>query len=311
MSIGYLPPVPRTGFQDTLWAIEPTLFATPTLPGSLDVDLSSMLKARASSDAIAKKAAQVKEIDPTTRLGSVAVIDVAGPLTNSPGMFRILGCSDAATLPEIQKAIRRAADDAKVSSILLRVASPGGTVFGTPEVADEVFRAREKKMVVAHVESMAASAAMWIASQATEVVAGRVAHLGSIGVYGVLEDWSEHAKGVGVKIHAIRSTKLKGAGVRGTEISKEMLAEIQGQVAACAELFVDDLARGFGIAKDQAKGLHDGRLFVGHQGVDRGLANRIDSLESTLSVLFAQGVKGSAPSAAALRARLRQSSRKW
>ena len=86
-----------------------------------------------------------------------------------------------------------------ISAIVLDVDSPGGSVFGVEELATEIRAARGTKPVVAVANSMAASAAYWIASQADELVITPGGMVGSIGVLTAHEDISKAQEMAGIK----------------------------------------------------------------------------------------------------------------
>jgi ClpP class serine protease len=80
--------------------------------------------------------------------------------------------------------LAQAAANPDVAAIVLDVNSPGGTYAGTPETANAV-RAAAAKPVIAVVDTLCASAAYFIASQAGEVVVTPSGEVGSIGVLAV------------------------------------------------------------------------------------------------------------------------------
>jgi ClpP class serine protease len=71
------------------------------------------------------------------------------------------------SLDGLRSQIRRAANDGDVAAIVLDIDSPGGTM----ETAAEVKAATAQKPVIAIANTLAASAAYWIGSQASEAVA--------------------------------------------------------------------------------------------------------------------------------------------
>ena len=73
--------------------------------------------------------------------------------------------------------------------ILFDVDSPGGGVEGVPELADEIYNSRGRKRIISASNSMAASAAYWIASAAGEMVVTPSGNVGSIGVFMAHEDF--------------------------------------------------------------------------------------------------------------------------
>ena len=82
---------------------------------------------------------------------------------------------------DIRRAIDSANADESVNQIVLHIDSPGGEVDGVDETAMAIKKSAKK--ITARVEGMAASAAYWLASQASEIVASSPTdYVGSIGV---------------------------------------------------------------------------------------------------------------------------------
>ena len=76
--------------------------------------------------------------------------------------------------------------------------SAWGEVDGTPELASEIFAARGQKPIIAVVNTLAASAAHWLAAQADEIVISPSAQAGSIGVWVLHQDLSGQLEKMGV-----------------------------------------------------------------------------------------------------------------
>lgn len=210
----------------------------------------------------------------------VAIIGIGGPLTKADTCANwMLGGTSTAL---IRQQVRAAAADPDVKSILLVIDSPGGQVSGTQDLADDVYAARQKKKVTAYIEDMGCSAAYWIASQADEVVCNATAVVGSIGCYGVVADSSERAKMLGIKVHAIASGPYKGAGVDGTIISEDQLAEKQKMVDGFASQFIDAIARGRDMDVEAVRALATGQVWIGADAVSNGLVDRVESIDATI-----------------------------
>jgi len=174
--------------------------------------------------------------------------------------------------------------------------SPGGTVAGTRDLADEVARAAKQKPVVAYIEDLGASAAYWIASQANKIYANPTAIVGSIGTYGVICDFSAQAAMIGVKVHVLRAGQFKGAGEPGTEITPEQLAEWQRIVDQLNEHFVRGVAAGRkGLSLAAVRELADGRAHVGEAAVTLGLVDGVQSFDATLQQFSSSGKRRTKP----------------
>lgn len=206
----------------------------------------------------------------------IAIIPIHGAITKKRSKF-----SDNSAV-ELKALVRSVARDPEIGKIVLHIDSPGGAVEGIDDLAMEVKRAAETKPVIAYCEDLCASAGYWIASQATEVVANRGAFIGSLGVYGVIEDWSEKYEREGVKVHVISTGGNKGAGVRGTEITGEQLKDEQRIVDAISENFQRAVSEGRGFHADHTRALFVGKVWPAHEALTRGLIDRVGTLEEIL-----------------------------
>lgn len=215
-----------------------------------------------------------------------AIISLSGPL-----MKLLSSLSGGTSTVVARRQIRAATNDDAVKAIALRIDSPGGTVSGTMDLADDVARAASVKPLAAYIEDMGASAAYWIASQAAKVFANAPAVVGSIGIYTVLVDESARAERKGVKVLVVRAGDFKGAGVPGTEISDEQLAETQKVVDALNSHFVQAVAKGRGISNKRASELADGRVHIGAAAQQVGLVDGIQTFDATLEQLAAGEIK--------------------
>lgn len=182
--------------------------------------------------------------------------------------------------------IRKLADDATVSTIVLSMDSPGGTVAGTVEAGDAVAYARTKKRVVAVTNDMAASAAYWVASQASEIVVTPTAITGSIGVISTHADYTKMMNTWGIVVTYVRSAAKKALGQPYEPFSAEAQAEWQKTVDAMYAQFIQAVARGRRKARAVvAEQWGSGEVWTGQAAVAAGLADRVGSLTAVLGEL--------------------------
>ena len=205
--------------------------------------------------------------------GESAVIDVLGTITKYGSSMSALAHGAIG----VRKSIRRAAADPNAKQIVMVFDSPGGTVAGIDDLAEEVRRATAKKPVIAYCEDLCASAAYWIASQCTEVYANRSAIVGSIGVYMLVYDDSEAAEKEGVKAHLVKSAEFKGAGAPGVPVTDEQLAEWQRQVNEVHEQFRAAVTRGRGLTAEQFDAVATGQVWNAKEAVKMGLIDGVTS----------------------------------
>lgn len=206
-----------------------------------------------------------------------AVVPIHGAITKKRSKF-----AEASAL-ETRKMIRQLANDPSVEKIVLHIDSPGGAVSGISDLAEEVKAATKVKPVVAYIEDMGASAAYWIASQCTEIVANEGAFVGSLGTYGVIHDVSGAYERQGVKVHLISSGGIKGKGAEGTVIDDEVLADQQRVVDTINALFKSSVASGRNFGQKKIDSLFDGRVHGAAEALQLGLIDRIGSFDSVLA----------------------------
>jgi signal peptide peptidase SppA len=183
---------------------------------------------------------------------------------------------------DIADAVKRAVADPSVRAIALVIDSPGGEVGGIDALARTVADASRVKPTIAFGDDLLASAAYWIASQTSRIYANPVAQVGSIGTYGVVADWSGFFEKEGVKIHVVRAGQFKGAGVVGTQIEKEQLAEFQRTVDSVNAEFLRAVARGRRLPMARVKELADGRVHIAADALKLGLIDEVADLDNVL-----------------------------
>lgn len=256
-----------------VWAMrEPEFVATAEMVRgiNLSVHLSGPAPEAAREAAIADSRPSVSD--------GVAVIELRGRMQKQQASL-----GGAASTVAARRAVRAAAADPEVGSILMVIDSPGGTLAGTKELADDIAAAVKSKPVIALIEDMGASAAYWVASQATQVLAQATALVGSIGTYGVVYDMSALAAKDGVKVHVVRAGAMKGAGTPGTEITAEQLAAFQREVNTLNEFFVSGVAAGRKLSVEQVRALATGDVWIGQEAVSAGLIDSVSTFDQALA----------------------------
>lgn len=206
----------------------------------------------------------------------VAVIPIVDQMTKGKSSF-----GGTSTI-ETRQLIREAARSDKVGAIMLHIDSPGGSVAGTKELADDLTMAGEHKPTFAHIDDLGASAALWVATQAQRLTANEAAAVGSIGVYAVVEDTSGMAKEEGIIVHVISTGENKGAFVPGTEVTDVQLAELQKQIDGLNAIFTAAIQKGTGMSKADVKAIADGRVFMAKEAKGLGLIDAVMSFEDAM-----------------------------
>ncbi len=184
----------------------------------------------------------------------VGIIRLHGPIIRQPDLISSLlfGATDT---EQVMEAITEASARDDVRALLLDVDSPGGTVNGTPELAQAVADATRTKPVYAFSAGQMCSAAYWVASQCDAIYATPSARVGSIGVILPLLDSSEALKNQGLKVEVFAAGKFKSAGMPGVSLTDEQRTLIQSDIEEIAADFkAAVLARGRRIPDDAMEG---------------------------------------------------------
>jgi ClpP class serine protease len=207
--------------------------------------------------------------------GTVAVIPVTGPLFRRANVFTRV--SGATSYDMISQDLRAALDNPAIKSIVLNIDSPGGMVNGAAELAAHVFEARQEKPVIAYVGGTGASAAYWLASAATSIVASKTANLGSVGV----------VVGVGKGKGDVEEIVSSQSPYKRTDPStEEGRARIQAHVDNIAAVFIGDVAAYRGVSVEHVSAnFGQGDVLLGASAVDAGMADSLGTFEGLIAEL--------------------------
>ena len=153
-------------------------------------------------------------------------------------------------------------------TVVLHVDSPGGYVSGVRETRRAIARAREAGIyVVAYVSGMAASAALWVAAAADEVVLSPLAQVGSVGVITTL--YRDAEQGQTVEVVSSQTPKK-----RASVDDADYIAGLQRRVDEMAGVMLAEIASDRGTT---IEALGDGSVYGAAEAVSRGLADRVAS----------------------------------
>lgn len=218
------------------------------------------------------------------RAGSVAVLPLYGLISQRAS--KMSDFSGGTSIDDMKEALRSAMNDPQVSAIVFEIDSPGGSVDGLTEFANELRASRDKKPIVGQVNTMAASAAYWLAANMSEIVATPSGEVGSIGVYAAHEDISAAAAAAGVKTTLVSAGKYKVEGNPYEPLDDTARGQIQGQVDAYYDMFLADVAAGRNTTKELvAERYGEGRTLLARPAKAAGMVDRIDTLEATVQRL--------------------------
>lgn len=173
-----------------------------------------------------------------------------------------------------------------IGAVVIDVDSPGGTVAGTAEAANAVAALAKVKPVYALADTLAASAAYWIASQASQVWVTPSGSVGSIGIIGMHMDVSHALEQAGVKATVITSGKHKGETSPFAPLSEAALSHIQAQADAEHANFIRAVAAGRKTSQATvASDFGQGRTISADRAVSLGMADHVGTMSDLLGSL--------------------------
>lgn len=216
--------------------------------------------------------------------GAIAVINVSGALVSrpTPGL-----CDDGPVNYEtLRDTFDAALNDSGVSSIVLRMDTPGGLAAGLFDFTDHVFASRGTKPVIAVVDDMAFSAGYAIAAAADEIWVTRTAGVGSVGVVAYHVDQSEYNKKIGVKVTPIYAGAQKIDFSPHFPLSDEAKAREQAEVDRLYTIFAESVAKYRGLSVDAVRATEAG-VFYGPAALEVAFADKVGTFRDAIASLSA------------------------
>ena len=186
------------------------------------------------------------------------------------------------------RALRAARDDADVEAIVLRIDSPGGVAIAADIMWREVVLARAAKPVVASMSDMAASGGYYIAAPAHAIVAQPGTLTGSIGAFGGKFVLGGALERVGVNMEAVSDGAQADLFSPATPFSDRSRAALQRQLDATYERFLQVVAEGRGMTRDEVHAVAQGRVWTGRQAKAHGLVDELGGLRRAVDIAKAR-----------------------
>jgi len=221
-----------------------------------------------------------------TMRGQTAVLEITGPIFRYANVMTALSGATSVEMAAI--AFNEAVTNSRVEQIVLQVNSPGGEVDGINSFADQIREGARQKPVIAFVDGTGASAAYWLSSAASRIVADESALIGSIGVVASITDRSGAQERQGVRTYKFISSQSPRKQL--SPDSEAGRGELQAMVDAMAELFIQKVAAFRGITPEQVQSDYGaGALLTAAQAKAAGMIDSISGFEPFLASLKPPG----------------------
>ncbi len=214
----------------------------------------------------------------------IAVLPVAGVISDQAGGGGLLGGGGGATPDALRSQLDQAADDGNVRAVILEVNSPGGAVVASDQMHQLIldFKEESDKPVVVSMEDTAASGGYYIATAADRIVANTATITGSIGVILSFLNFSEAADKYGIKQVSVTSGEFKDIGSQFEDLTPEERDILDSVVQDSYSQFVDVIAEGRDLPEDRVREISDGRIYSGLQAEELGLVDETGNLSQAV-----------------------------
>jgi signal peptide peptidase SppA len=218
----------------------------------------------------------------TAESSNMFVVPVIGTLTQRGEM---VGSAHTRSTADIAAEVRAAVMQPNVDAVLLEIDSPGGEVFGVPEAWTSIRESGRMKPVVAHANSVAASAALYLGSAANEFWVTPSGTVGSVGVYALHVDVSKALEQMGEAWDFIVAEKspYKIEGNPAGPLTDEARGHMQREVNRYMDMFVRDLAKGRGVSeKAVLSDFGGGRMLSPTEAVRAKMADQVGTMDQAI-----------------------------
>lgn len=210
---------------------------------------------------------------------NIAVVYAYGNVSQGKGSDLSIGSETTC------RAIAKATKDKRVKAIVLRVNSPGGDAIASESITNEVIKAKKIKPVIVSMGDYAASAGYEMSSNASYIVANKTTLTGSIGVFGVLPNFSRALKNnLGITFDTVKTHANANLLSLTTPMSSTAKELMQQNVEQFYNNFINKVATGRNKTPQYIASIAKGRVWTGKDAKDLGLVDEFGGLTTAIKI---------------------------
>jgi protease-4 len=218
---------------------------------------------------------------------AVGVIVAAGEISDRTAPAGAIGGLSTANL------VRQAREDDNIRAIVLRVDSPGGSVYGSELIRHELeLTRRAGKPVVISMGNVAASGGYWISMASDEIIADKATVTGSIGVFAILPTADKVIDKLGIHTGGVATTWLGDVTNPLRPLDPRFGEVIQSSINHIYADFTGKAAQARKTTPAAIDAVAQGRVWTGEQAKQRGLVDRLGSYTDALQSAAKRGGLG-------------------
>jgi protease-4 len=180
--------------------------------------------------------------------------------------------------------LRKARENKKVKAIILRIDSPGGSVFASDEMWEEIRKTAKEKPVYASMSDVAASGGYYMAMACDTIIAHPNTITGSIGVLLLLPNATQMLEKIGVTVDTVTTSPAAieyDPALRLTDANKK---RIHDQSAKIYQRFVQRVSESRHKSFDDTRAVAKGRVWTGSAALDKGLVDTLGGINTAIAI---------------------------
>ncbi len=213
---------------------------------------------------------------PTDTSNEIAIIYAQGDIESGEGDVDIIGEG------AMRRSIKEARDNEDVKAIVLRIDSPGGSALTSDLIWREIELTKKVKPVVVSMGNYAASGGYYIACNANKIFAEKNTITGSIGVFGILPNFSGLSSKMGIYSEQVNTHQNAGNYNPFAPIDEKFKAVTLEGVEKVYSTFVTHVAQGRKMTFAQVDAIAQGRVWTGSDALKLGLVDKIGGLDDAI-----------------------------
>jgi protease-4 len=207
----------------------------------------------------------------------IVVVNIEGTITTGEAAFNIAG-SDT-----IVKNIREATKNKSVKALVLRVNSPGGSVYASELITNALDEFKDSnRPIITSMGDIAASGGVWVTTRSEKIYAENETLTGSIGVYGMIPTIEGIYDWAGISVDGISSTKA-GEWDPRFNMPQDVKSSIQAGVDETYKKFVAKVSENRDMSYEEVHKIAKGRIWSGEQALQIGLVDEIGDINDAIS----------------------------
>lgn len=214
---------------------------------------------------------------PSTATDEIAIIYAQGDIESGEGDVDIIGEG------AMRRSIQEARNNEDVRAIVLRIDSPGGNALTSDLIWREIELTKKVKPVVVSMGNYAASGGYYIACNASKIFAEKNTITGSIGVFGILPNFSGLSTKMGIHSEQVNTHQNAGNYNPFSPIDEKFKAVTLEGVEHIYKTFVSHVAQGRKMTFAQVDAIAQGRVWTGSDALKLGLIDTIGGLDDAIN----------------------------